>query len=135
MFGCLILASILTSFKAFSFSLSDSFTIFTFFKAYISLSASLFTWYTDEYAPSPIQNLSLNIHYSYFFFQYFIFFSFYFWFYYLSLFNIIYDLNWLKKIRVWMIESLLKWNTYLAFWWLRNHLATFIIFFINIIFN
>ena len=33
MFGCLILANIRTSFKAFSFSLSDSLIIFTFFRA------------------------------------------------------------------------------------------------------
>lgn len=37
--GCLIEAKILTSLRAFSFSLSDSFSILTFFSAYISLSA------------------------------------------------------------------------------------------------
>ena len=52
--GCLILAKILTSFNAFSFSLSDSLTILTFFKAYSSPSANRLTWYTELYAPSPI---------------------------------------------------------------------------------
>ena len=60
MFGCRTLARILTSFKAFSFSLSESLTILTFLRAYISWSASLFTWYTDEYAPSPKQSFTIR---------------------------------------------------------------------------
>jgi len=60
MFGCRTLARILTSFKAFSFSLSESLTILTFLRAYISWSASLFTWYTDEYAPSPKQYFTIR---------------------------------------------------------------------------
>ena len=60
MFGCRTLTRILTSFKAFSFSLSESLTILTFLRAYISWSASLFTWYTDEYAPSPKQYFTIR---------------------------------------------------------------------------
>ena len=55
MLGWLILANILTSFKAFSFSLSDNLTILTFFNAYSPPSSNHFTWYTELYAPSPIQ--------------------------------------------------------------------------------
>lgn len=44
MLGWFILARILTSFNAFSFSLSDNFTIFTFFSAYCCPSSNHFTW-------------------------------------------------------------------------------------------
>ena len=43
-----------TSLRAFSFSLLDSFCIFTFFMAYTSLSDFRVTWYTSLKEPSPL---------------------------------------------------------------------------------
>ena len=54
-YGLLHDAKILTSFKAFCFSLSDRFSNLTFFKAYISPSTKRLALCTTLYAPSPIE--------------------------------------------------------------------------------
>ena len=60
MFGCLIDARILTSFNAFSFSLSVRFMSLTFFRAYSLSSHTLLILYTLLYAPSPSLLTTVN---------------------------------------------------------------------------